>query len=190
MLGPLSQFPASSPCSQLLAFLVHCWPPSLAPSLASLFSDPLNRRLGSARCYLLRSCVVGAQLASMRAWERPEMPPAPVFKIWEAIVQTFSCLGKSRALGRFALRQEKEKQKASETLTLTKAAVWISPGKEWSLEHLCCEKMCRFRPVPLRPSPKPQCGSPSNSFSGRPLSFLVLFAYLYAFLFLSEEYIL
>lgn len=131
--GTTLSVPSLFPCSQLLAFLVHCWPPSLASSLASLFSDTLNRHLGSARCYLLRSCVMGAQLASMRAWERPEMPPAPVFKIWEATVQTSV---NPRHCGRFVLQQEK--QKASKTLTLTKAAVWISPGKEWSLEHLCC----------------------------------------------------
>lgn len=61
--------------------LPHLSPPSFQTPSAGLWDQPA--------CYLLSSWVTGAQLASMRAQERPEMSLAP-FKIWEAIAQTFS----------------------------------------------------------------------------------------------------
>lgn len=104
--SPSSQPPPLLPNSWPSCFsagrllLLHLSPPSFQTPSASLWDQPA--------CYLLSSWVAGAQLASTRAQERPEMPLAP-FKIWEAIAQTFSWLSKSLALWKVCAAARKTK---------------------------------------------------------------------------------
>lgn len=123
--------------SQLLAFLI-----SISCSVSWLL--PLRRPQASRVSLPLPLCswTEGAQLASMRAQEGPEMALAPFSGSEKPLPKPFSVSVNPWHCGGFVLQQEK--QKATKILTLTNTAVWIFPGKEWSLEYFCCEMMCRW----------------------------------------------
>lgn len=124
MLNLLPSLPEFSPSPPLLTELTH-W-----DMLGPLSQPPL---------LLLWSWVKEAGLAPMRTQERPGMPLAPFSKSEKLQHKPFPISKSPWHCRRFILRREK--QKATEILTLTKAAIWISAGKEWSLAHCCCE-MC------------------------------------------------
>lgn len=136
----LSSHPLSS--SQLQAFLVHSWLPSQLEFHFLLFSSQVlpSGLQDQPPLLLLWSWVKGAGLAPMKTQERLGMPLAPFSKSEKLQHKPFPISKSPWHCRRFVLRREK--QKATEILTLTKAAVWISAGKEWSLAHCCCEKMC------------------------------------------------